>query len=475
MAETLKHRAVNGVFWRLIEQGGKQIVQFGISVMLARLIMPEQFGMIAMLTVFIAIANCFVSSGMGEALFRKNDRTQTDCSTVFWFSFIVALICYFVLFLIAPLVAKFYGMPQLSSILRVSSLSVIIGTIPGINRMFLQLELDFKTLAKFNVSGLLISGIVGVTLAYYGFGVWALVAQNLTMAVVPGILVILKVRWMPSLVFSKDSFRVFFGFGSKLLASSLLDQIYSNMYSIVIGKVYKASELAYYNRAYSLASLSSTVPNGVLQSVTFPLLVRLQNDDKALKNAYRRIIKISGFVIFPLCIGMGAVAHPLVNVLYTEVWSFAASLLSIIVFALMWYPIHAINLNYILLKGRSDVFFKLEIIKKFQGVAILCITIPFGIEAMCYGSVVSSMLSLIWNTYYTGKYLKMTILNQLDDLKWILLLCLVMFAGVRLTANFMGNDMLSLVCSIAVGICIYIGGALLFRFPEVKELKELKK
>ena len=194
-----------------------------------------------------------------------------------------------------------------------------------------------------------------------------------------------------------------------------------------------------------------------------------------MKNAYRRIIKLSAFVIFPLCLGAGAVAYPLINVLYTDVWIYSASLLSIIAFAMMWYPIHAVNLNYLIVKGRSDLFFKLEVIKKIQGVIILCVTIPLGLKAMCYGSIVSSILSLVWNTHYTGKFLKLSILDQFIDILPTILLCTVMYVAARGTAYFMGNDILSLTASVAVGALIYIGGALLFRFPEVKELKNIRK
>jgi O-antigen/teichoic acid export membrane protein len=475
MASTLKHKAVNGVIWRIVEQGGKQIVQFGISVILARLIMPDQFGMVAMLTVFMSVAGCFISSGLGDALFRKNDRTQTDCSTVFWFSFAVSIVCYWILFFTAPLVSDFYEMPELTAILRVSAITIIIGTLSNIHRMFLSLELDFRTQAKFSIIGLIISGTVGVLLAYNGFQVWALVFQNIVAAIVPTVLIISKVKWRPSLVFSKQSFKEFFAFGSKLLGSSILDQIYSNLYSIVIGKMYRASDLAYYNRASNLAAISSSVPTGVLQSVTYPLLVQLQDNDESLKSAYRRIIRLCGFIIFPLCLGIGAVAHPLVNLLYTDVWAYTATLLSIIVFSLMWYPIHAVNLNYLIVKGRSDFFFKLEVIKKIQGTAILFITIPMGLEAMCYGSIVGSLLSLIWNTYYTGKYLKMSIIGQLNDLKLIIALSAVMYIAARCVANYMGNGIDSLICSVIIGAIIYIGGAFLFRFPEIKELRSLKK
>lgn len=427
------------MFWRLFEQGGRQVIQFGISVILARLIAPDQFGMVAMLGVFMAVANCFVDSGLGNALFRKKERTQADCSTVFWFSLVVSIICYWILFFCAPFVSAFYDMQELTPILRVTALTIVIGTLGGVNRMFLQIDLNFKALAKYNIVSLIVSGTVGVTLAYLDFKVWALVFQNLTMVTITTIFIVSKVRWFPSLVFSKSSFREFFAFGSKLLASSLLDQIYTNIYSITIGKVYKASDLAFYNRAQNLKSMTSSLPTSILQSVTFPLLVNIQDDDELLKNAYRRIIRLSAFVVFPLCLGVGAVAYPLINTLYTDVWIYAATLLSIIVFSGMWYPIHAINLNYLIVKGRSDLFLKLEIIKKVQGVAILFITIPMGLEAMCYGSIVSSLLSLIWNTHYTGKFLKMSILAQLKDMAPMLMLSGVMYACVRLLADSMGN------------------------------------
>ena len=475
MAESLKHKAVNGVLWRIAEQGGKQAIYFLVSVVLARLIMPDQFGMVAMLTVFTAVAGVFIDSGFSEALVRKNDRTQADCSTVYWFNIIVSIVCYAVLFVCAPFVADFYDMPQLSAILRVSALGLVIGSLAGVHRTLLQAEMDFKALTKFNLFGVLMSGIAGIVFAYLDFKVWALVIQGLVMNVITTASVWYKVKWRPSMIISHQSLREFFGFGSKMLASSLLDTVYSNIYSIVIGKVYKASDLAYYNRAYSLAQMTSSMPTITLQSVTYPTLCKLQDDEEALKSGYRRTLRLAAFVIFPLCLGVGAVAFPLINVLYTDVWIYSATLLSIVVFSMMWYPIHAINLNYLIVKGKSDLFFRLEVIKKVQGVVILCVTVPLGLEAMCYGNIVSSVLCLIWNTHYTGKFLKMGILSQLSDIAPTLLLSGVMYVCAKLVANFMGNDLLSLLCSIATGAVIYIGGALLFRFPEVNELRNIKK
>ncbi|MDE7160113.1 MAG: lipopolysaccharide biosynthesis protein [Muribaculaceae bacterium] len=476
MAEArLKQKAVSSVLWRILEQGGKQLIYFGVSVVLARLIMPDQFGMVAMLTVFINLANVFVDSGFSSALIRKTARTQADCSTVYWFNILVSVFCYFLLFLCAPLIARFYDMPQLSAILRVSAFSVVIGSVAGVHRTLLQAEMNFKAMTKFNLLSLVISGAAGITFALLDFEVWALVIQNLTMMTVATVCVWMKVKWRPSAIISRQSFKEFFGFGSKLLASSLLDTLYGNIYSIVIGKVYKAADLAYYNRSTSLTTMTSSLPTSILQSVTYPVLCKIQDDESALKEGYRRTLRLSAFVVFPLCLGAGAVAFPLINVLYTDRWIFSATLLSIIVFSAMWYPIHAINLNYLIVKGRSDLFFRLEIIKKVQAVIMLCITVPIGLEAMCYGGIVTSLLALVYNTYYTGRYLHMGILAQLRDLVPCLLLSLAMFVVARAVAHFMGMDIISLVCSVAAGAVVYLGGAWMFRFPELKELRTLRK
>ncbi len=473
--QSLKHKAVSGVLWRIGEQGANQVISLVISIILARLIMPDQFGMIAMLTVFTAVAGVFIDSGFSAALIRKIDRTQEDCSTVYWFTIVVALVCYAILFVCAPLAADLYGMAELSSILRVTSIGLVIGSIVGVQRTLLNAEMNFKALTKFNILGAILSGCVGILLAYLDFKVWALVFQNLASTIITSIFVWCKVKWRPSFVFSKKSFKEFFGFGSKMLGSRLLDTLYGNIYAITIGKVYKSADLAFYNRASSLTQLASTVPTSILQSVTYPTLCKLQDNDEALKSGYRRTLRLAAFVIFPLCLGLGSVAFPLINVLYTDRWIYAASLLSIIAFSRMWYPIHAINLNYLIVKGRSDLFLRLEVIKKIQGVAILCVTIPMGLEAMCWGSVCSSLLSLVWNTHYNGKFLGMSIIAQLRDLLPTLLLAGAMFVAARLTANALGNGALSLACSTAVGAVVYLGGAWIFRFPEIEEIRNIRK
>ncbi len=473
--QSLKRQTFNGVIWRILEVGGTHMIQLVIGIVLARLIMPEQFAAIAMLTIFLAVAQVFINSGFSTALMRKNDRTQVDCSTVFYFNIVISLLSYVILYLTAPLVAGFYDLPELKSILRVTSLSLVIGAFAGVHRTLFSARMDFKSLAKYNLAALIISGGIGMFMAYNGFQVWALVTQSIVSTVANTIFVWKASPWRPTWQFSWVSLREFFGFGSKLLASGLLDTVYTNMYSVVIGKFFPHSDLAFYNRAAGLKNITSSTPTGVLQSVTFPALCKLQDSDDALRSAYRRMLRVSAFVVFPLCLGIGSVSFPLINVLYTDVWIYAATLLQIVVFAGMWYPIHAINLNLLQVKGRSDLFFRLEVIKKILGVAMLCITVPLGLEAMCYGGIITSIVCLVINTHYTGKLLDLGFFTQMKDLLPSLLLSLVMFAGCKLLSTILGNGILSLSVSIAAGAVIYLGGAMLFRFTEFKELKDLRK
>lgn len=476
MAEiSLKRQAFHSVMWKILETGGTQFIQFIISAVLARLIMPDQFSAIAMLTIFLVVADAFVNAGFSTALIRKTDRTQADCCTVFYFNIAIAILSYIILFFTAPLIADFYNLPELEILLRVISSTIVIGAFAAIHRTLFIAEMKFKVLALYDVTALVISGGVGIFLAYRGFQVWALIAQSLVGSVLSVIFVWYKSPWRPSWMFSMKSLKEFFSFGSKLLASGLLDRIYNNIYGVVIGKVFARADLAFYNRAQALSSMTSATPTGVLQSVTYPTLCKVQDDDERMRNGYRNMIRISTFIIFPLCLGTGAVAFPLINVLYTDVWIYAATLLQIIVFAGMWYPIHAINLNLLIVKGRSDLFFRLEIIKKIIGVIMLAVTIPLGLEMMCYGSIVTSIIALLINTHYTGKFLNMGLRLQFKDFAPSLILSLIMFGACKAFSAFMGNGVESLISSILLGVVIYLGGAVIFRLEGLKLLLNLRK
>ena len=473
--ESLKQKTTKGLFWSSVERFSNQGMSFLFSVILARMLDPSDFGIIAMITIFFAVAQSFVDSGFSNALVRKTNRREEDLSTCFYFNIGVGIIAYIVLFLIAPLVASFYNQPILSPIIRITGLGVVLNSLCVVQQALFTIKIDFKSQAKVTLSATIISGIVGVVLAYQGYGVWALVWQGVVLSLVRMGLLWLMSKWHPTTGFSKSSFNYLFGYGSKLLASGLLDTIYNNIYPIVIGKFYTPAQLGNYSRALSFAQLPSSNITSILQRVTFPVLSTIQDDIPRLQANYRRLLKLSAFIIFPLMMGLAAVAFPMIRLILTPKWEGCSLYLQIICFALMWYPIHAINLNLLQVKGRSDLFLHLEIIKKIVGVCIMCITIPLGITAMCIGMVASSLISLFINTYYTGKLINIGCLKQMRDLTPIFINSLIMGGIVYFSIQISDNDILQLSLSIIVGVLSYIGGASMITRSELKEFRNLFK
>ena len=473
--ESLKKKTVNGVIWSAIDRFSTQGIQFVFSILIARLLMPSDYGVIAMLGIFLAVSNTFVDSGFGAALVQKANRTETDFSTVFYFNIVVAIIFYALLWLASPYIASFYNIPMLKDVTRVVALTLVFSALGGIQNAKLSIAINFKTRAIISLISALSTGFMGLYLAYRGYGAWALVFQMVFSSLLNTILLWCFVRWMPSLVFSWQSFRQLFSFGSKLLASALLDTIYNNVYTLVIGKVYSSSSLGLYSRASGLAQYPSSNITGVLQSVTFPVLCSIQNDEERLADAYKRFIRMSAFVVFPLMIGLASVAEPFIRVVLTDKWEGAIYLLQIVCFSMMWYPIHAINLNILQVKGRSDYFLKLEIIKKIQGVCILCITVPISIVAMCYGSIASSLLSLVWNTYYTKRLIGYGFFSQIKDLLPIIIHSLLMGGIVLLVTHFIEVMWIKLFAGILAGGIYYILGAYIMHFDELKEVLAIIK
>lgn len=475
MSESLKQATTKGLFWSSVERFSNQGVQFVFSIILARLLSPSDFGIIAMITIFFAVAQSFVDSGFSNALVRKTDRREEDLSTCFYFNIAVGLAAYIVLFLIAPFVATFYNQPILSPIIRITGLGVVLNSLCVVQQALFTIKIDFKSQAKVTLSATLISGIVGVIFAYRGYGVWALVWQGVASSIVRMGLLWLMSKWYPKTGFSKSSFDYLFGYGSKLLASGLLDTIYNNIYPIVIGKFYTPAQLGNYSRALSFAQLPSSNITSILQRVTFPVLSTIQDDIPRLQANYRRLLKLSAFIVFPFMIGLAAVAFPMIRIILTPKWEGCSLYLQIICFALMWYPIHAINLNLLQVKGRSDLFLRLEIIKKIVGVCIMCITIPLGITAMCIGMVASSLIALFINTYYTGKLIDIGYLKQMRDLLPIFTNSLMMGGIVYLSIQISDNDIVQLSWGIIVGVLSYIGGASMITRSELKECRNLLK
>lgn len=471
MAEkSIKSKTAKGVFWSSIERFSVQGVQFIVLLIIARILSPKDFGLVGMLTIFIAVADSLVDSGFSQALIRKQDRTETDNSTVFYFNVVFSIIIYLILYATAPFVADFYGVPQLVLLMRVLCLVVVISSFGVVQLAIYTAEINFKVQAKATLTGAIVSGIVGIFLAWYGYGVWALIWQQLVNVFVRTILLWFFSSWCPKWVYSWNSFRIMFGFGSKLLISTLIDTIYNNLYQIVIGKVFSASALGHFSQAKHFPNIPASTITNVLQRVTYPSLCTMQDDNVRLRGAYRELLRLSAFVVFPLMCLLAGVADPLVEILIGSKWHYASTLIVPLSFSMMWYPIQAINLNLLKVKGRSDWYLKLEIIKKIVGVLILIATIPFGVTIMCWFRILSSIVSLVLNTYYTGKLIDLGFFAQMKDLFPTLVASILMFFVAYSVRFFIGNILMQLLVGSIIGILFYVGITYSLKFKEIKYL-----
>lgn len=471
MADSLKSKTVKGTLWSSLERFSVQGIQFVVMIIMARILTPQDYGLVGMITLFIGISQTLIDSGFSQALIRKQDRNETDNSTVFYFNIAVGIALYFVLFISAPLIARFYDEPLLIPITRVVALGLVFNSLAVVQRALLTLKLDFKTQAKATLIGAVLSGVVGIYMAMSGFGVWSIVFNLIVNYGTVTFLLWVFSHWKPQWVYSWQSFKELFSFGSKLLASGLLETLYRNMYLLVIGKVFNASDLGYYSRAHQFSDFASSNVSGIFQRVSYPVLCTIQNDDNRLADVYRRLLRTSAFIIFPLMIGLASLSKVVIITFLTEKWLFASTLLVPLCLSGMWYPVHALNLNLLQVKGRSDLYLRLEIIKKLVAVIIFCCALPFGLVILCWSSLASSLFALIINTYYTGKLINIGFLKQIADLTPTLILSGTMGVIIYLFTLYTTlSSALTMCIDIIAGIVFYISLAKIFKFSEFKEL-----
>lgn len=475
MEKSLTHKTLNGTLWGAIERFAPQCIQFIVIVIMARILTPKDYGLVGMLTIFIAISQSLIDSGFTQAIIRKQERNNIDYSTAFYFNIVISICIYLILFFTAPLIARFYNQPILIQLTRVIGLSVIISAIAIIPRAILTIKIDFKTQTIASIIAAVVAGIVGISMAHLNFGVWSIVGFQISNLFIASCLLCIFVRWRPLLIYSWKSFKELFGFGSKLALSGIIDTTYKNLYLIVIGKLFNANDLGFYTRASQFSEFPSSNISGILQRVTFPVLCSIQNDDEKLKIVYRKFLRISAFVIFPLMTGLAAVAHPLILIILKDKWIYTASLLQILCFAMMWYPVHAINLNLLQVKGRSDLFLKLEIYKKIIGIIILFATVPIGLKAMCYGMILSSLISLAINANYTGKLISLGFVKQMIDLTPSLIYSLSMFGIMIIPVLLISNNWIKLIVSCIVGFVYYFTITKITHSQDLRELLLLIK
>lgn len=469
--ESLKHKTKKGIYWTFFNAFATNGLQFVVGIIMARLLSPSDYGITALPAVFIAVANIFISGSFTNAMIRKIELKEEDLSTAFIYSTFVGVVCYAILFFSAPLIADFYEVPVLIPLLRVTALTFIWSPLTTPQNIIMQRKLDFKTLTKIAITTNIIGAIVGISLAFMGYGLWALVASSVISSIVTAVLAWFAVRWLPSTGWSKKSFSYLWDYGNKMMASSLLDTIYGNIAPIIIGKYYSTADLGVYNRAKSYASLPSQQGTSVIQQVTFPVLSKIQNDDVVLATNYRRMLKASAFVIFPVMTLLAALAKPFIVILVTDKWIGSVILLQLLCFSRMWYPIHAINLNLLQVKGRSDLFLKLEIWKKVIGLTVMVCTLPFGLIYFVAAGIASSFISLFINTYYTGKLINVGFIKQMHDLLPTYGLSLLIFCVVLGMNQFVDNLWTQLILGGIVGTGLYLGLAILFKFSELQDVK----
>jgi len=472
---SLKQKTASGFFWSAAERFSVQGLQFVIGIILARLLLPSDYGLIGMLAIFLALSQVFIDSGFSSALIQKKDRTETDFSTAFYFNIAIGLSFYLILYLLSPFIADFYNAPILNSLTKVIGLSVFINSLAVVQRAKLSIILDFKTQAKASLIAVFISGIIGISMAYNDFGVWSLAAQLISRTLINSILLWYFSKWLPKLIFSYESFKSLFSFGSKLLLAGLLYTLYGNLYLIVIGKIFNASSLGFYTRAQQFQKLTTENVTAVIQRVTFPVLSSIQDKDEQLVKIFRKFIRIATFVIFPITISLAVLAEPVIEILLTEKWLPTVPLLQLLCIVGILHPLHAINLNIINVKGRSDIFLKLEIIKTILTTIAIAITFSYGIKALIYGQLITSVLTLIITMYFSGKMISYHPFKQFKDLMPIAIITALMAVAVHLSIYSIDQNWLKLMIGVLAGIITYAVAAKIGRFEEIKQILSLIK
>lgn len=445
--------------WRFAERCGAQMVTFVVSIVLARILAPEDYGTIALITVFTNIMQVFVDSGLGTALIQKKDADDLDFSSVFYFNLAVCLVLYGVMFAAAPLIAAFYNDATLTPLVRVISLTIVISGVKGIQQSYVSRNMLFKRFFFATLGGTIFSAFLGIGLAYAGAGVWAIVAQQLSNAAIDTLILWLTVKWRPKKAFSWQRLKGLLTFGWKLLASALLDTVYSNLRSLVIGKLYSSADLAYYNQADKFPNVIVSNINSSIDSVLLPTMASEQDDHARVKAMTRRAIKTSTYIMAPLMMGLAFCAEPVVRLVLTDKWLPCVPFLRIFCVTYMFYPIHTANLNAINAMGRSDLFLRLEIVKKIVGMTILLSTMWFGVMAMAYSLLVSSVLGQIINSWPNRKLLNYGYLEQLKDILPGILLAVGMGYCVYPVSLLGLSSAVTLVIQVPLGAAIYIGAS----------------
>lgn len=476
MSETsLKDKTVRGVGWSAADAFLGQGVTFIVGLVLARLLSPEEYGLIGIVTIFTTILLGVIDSGFSNALIRKLKVTEEDYCTLFLFNLIVSIAMYGLLYVGAPWIAVFFDRPQLVSLTRVMGLLLIFQALSIVQYTILSRNIDFKTKTKASLISAIISGIIGITMAYLGYGVWSLVAQQLSRQLIYSLCLWIYNKWWPKLKFSIDSFKYMWGFGWKLLLSGLLDRIWAQLYQTVVGKFYSPATLGQYSRAKEYANIFSSNFSGIVQRVSYPVLSQVQDDPSRMVSGYRRIIKVTMFITAIMMISLGAVAEPLIYCLIGPQWHQAATFLPLICISMSLYPLHAINLNMLQVQNRTDIFLYLEIVKKVIAIGPICLGIFINIYWMLVGTIITGIIAFFLNSYYTGKKLGYSSWMQLKDIApsygiaFLIAVCVYFFKYLPV------SNWIILPIQLVVGVAVFFAVCEKTKLEEYVEVKDMAK
>lgn len=469
---SLKDKTVKGVGWSAIDNVARYAVTFIVGIVLARLLSPDDYGLIGIIAIFTNICNALVDGGFGDALIRKKDVTDDDYNTAFISNLTISFVLYGVIFAVSPFISQFFEREELTLLTRVSSLGIIIGALAFVQRKRLVKRIDFKTQTIITLIASISSGVVGIVMALFGCGVWSLVAQGLVSQGLSAVFLWKYNHWIPRFKFSKASFRELFGFGWKMMVTSLIDSVWKELYQVVVGKFYSPTTLGQYTRAKQFSQLLSQNLTAVVQRVTFPVLSSIQDEKTRLVGAYRRIIKTTMFITAVSMFFLGAISAPLLYCLIGPKWNEAATYLPLICIAGSLYPLHAINLNMLMVQGRSDLFLVLEIIKKTIAIAPLCVGIFYGIMPMLYVNLVTGVVGFFLNSYYSGKLLGYTSWMQIKDVAPSYGVAIVIALSVYFLKYLPLSNWIILPFQILIGVAAFF---LLCSFTRLDEFKETKQ
>lgn len=468
---TLKDQTRLAVYWDFFNKFSTQGFTFLFSIILARLLSPNEFGIIALPLIFLAISQCFIDSGFSAALIRKPQLTEEDLNTAFYFNVVIGAVFYVILFLASPYIADYYEVPILNDLLKISALATIFSPLQSVHLAIFSRNLDYKTPAIISFTCCIFTGIVGVILAYYGYGVWALVFQGVAGHVLRLTMIWMMSSWRPRLLWSWISFRHLFGFGSKIMASGLIDVLYDNIFPAIIGKAYSMNDLGLYNRSISYAKLPYSQINGMLDGISYPVLSKFQHDEEKLRQAFLRVLRLNIFVLCPVMLCLSALAYPIIVLMLTDKWVACVPLFKVLCFPIIFWPIQTLSFSLLKVKARSDLMLLLNVGIKVLGLVVLFFVMPYGIEYVGYAFVIHIAFAIPWILYYVGKVTNISAFSILKVIYPSLLLGVAMYLLMELVISLIATLILKLIVGLLFGALFYILVSISMKFPEICDVK----